>query len=118
MTSTQYPCIPKQGLLQSLVTPLTKLDANSRYAILSETNISSFRNQGFICLNGGELELLRRMVLQRNASVSAKPFRLRMKSGTYKSMPIGSIIITGGKETAITPGFSQAAGFDRFIKLQ
>lgn len=118
MTSTQYPGIPKQGLLQSLVTPLTKLDANSRYAILSETNISSFRNQGFICLNGGELELLRRMVLQRNASVSAKPFRLRMKSGTYKSMPIGSIIITGGKETAITPGFSQAAGFDRFIKLQ
>ncbi len=118
MTASKYPVIPQEGLLQSLVTPLSTLDAKSKYAVLSETNISSFYNNDFICLNGGELQLQRRMILSRNAPASGKPFRLKMKSGVRKSMPIGSIIITGDKETAITPGFSQAAGFDRFIKLQ
>jgi hypothetical protein len=112
----EFNCNKNNELLKSLTNPAANLEKDSWYAVLSETNLNSFKTSDYLCLNNGKLEKQRRMVLPRNAGSSSLPYRMKLKGAVSRSLPAGTLIRTQ-KDIIITAKCNQAAGVDRFIKL-
>ncbi len=117
MKATEYNNSFSNELIKNLLSPKSCLEKDGKYVVLSEINICSTSDKAWYCLNGGNLNKQRRLVLSKYQKQSdGSPFRMRLKGAVTRSIPIGSIIITTS-EIQLKPGFNQNAGFDRLIKL-